>query len=164
MLGWHQDMSQEFPIIEGAYFKDIVDQPRSLFTVGRGSSLAAAGAGALTVKEPDRFHAEGMGGAAFRHGPMKCSTPACSFWFSAAIPGAEAYLPPGGEYLDCHPSCSPLRRLTQSRHRFQCIAPYSYSRPSCYWSRSAAQPKMTLSASRGATSSRPMARSSNCAA
>jgi|SRR5208283_168980 len=44
---------------------------RSLFTVGRGSSLAAAGTGALIIKESDRFHAEGMSSAAFRHGPLE---------------------------------------------------------------------------------------------
>jgi glucosamine--fructose-6-phosphate aminotransferase (isomerizing) len=44
---------------------------RSLFTVGRGSSLAAVGTGALIVKESDRFHAEGLSSAAFRHGPME---------------------------------------------------------------------------------------------
>jgi glucosamine--fructose-6-phosphate aminotransferase (isomerizing) len=44
---------------------------RSMFMVGRGSSLATVGTGALTVKESDRFHAEGMSSAAFRHGPME---------------------------------------------------------------------------------------------
>ncbi len=44
---------------------------RHLFLVGRGSSLAAVGTGALTVKESDHFHAEGMSSAAFRHGPLE---------------------------------------------------------------------------------------------
>lgn len=44
---------------------------RDLFMVGRGASLAAVGTGALTVKESDHFHAEGMSGAAFRHGPFE---------------------------------------------------------------------------------------------
>ena len=44
---------------------------RDLFLVGRGSSLAAVGAGALIVKEADHFHAEGMSSAAFRHGPFE---------------------------------------------------------------------------------------------
>jgi len=44
---------------------------RHLFLVGRGSSLAAVGTGALIVKESDRFHAEGMSSAAFRHGPFE---------------------------------------------------------------------------------------------
>jgi glutamine---fructose-6-phosphate transaminase (isomerizing) len=44
---------------------------RNLFLVGRGASLAAAGTGALIVKESDHFHAEGMSSAAFRHGPLE---------------------------------------------------------------------------------------------
>jgi glutamine---fructose-6-phosphate transaminase (isomerizing) len=44
---------------------------RHLFLVGRGSSLAAVGTGALIVKEADHFHAEGMSSAAFRHGPCE---------------------------------------------------------------------------------------------
>jgi len=42
-----------------------------LFLVGRGPSLAAVGTGALTIKESDHFHAEGMSSAAFRHGPFE---------------------------------------------------------------------------------------------
>lgn len=42
-----------------------------LFIVGRGSSLAAVSTGALTIKESDHFHAEGMSSAAFRHGPFE---------------------------------------------------------------------------------------------
>jgi glucosamine--fructose-6-phosphate aminotransferase (isomerizing) len=42
-----------------------------LFLVGRGESLAAAQAGALTIKESTHFHAEGMSSAAFRHGPFE---------------------------------------------------------------------------------------------
>lgn len=44
---------------------------RHLFLVGRGSSLAAVGTGALIVKESDHFHAEGMSSASFRHGPFE---------------------------------------------------------------------------------------------
>jgi len=44
---------------------------RNLFLVGRGPSLAAVGTGALTIKESDHFHAEGMSSAAFRHGPFE---------------------------------------------------------------------------------------------
>lgn len=44
---------------------------RQLFLVGRGSSLAAVGTGALIVKESDRFASEGMSSAAFRHGPLE---------------------------------------------------------------------------------------------
>jgi glucosamine--fructose-6-phosphate aminotransferase (isomerizing) len=46
---------------------------RHVFFAGRGSSLAAVGAGALIVKESARFHAEGMSSAAFRHGPIEMS-------------------------------------------------------------------------------------------
>ena len=42
-----------------------------LFIVGRGASLAAVGTGALTIKESDHVHAEGMSSAAFRHGPFE---------------------------------------------------------------------------------------------
>jgi glutamine---fructose-6-phosphate transaminase (isomerizing) len=48
---------------------------RHLFLVGRGSSLAAVGTGALMVKESDHFHAEGMSSAAFRHGPFEMLSP-----------------------------------------------------------------------------------------
>ena len=39
--------------------------------VGRGASLAAAGTGALIIKEAAHLHAEGMSSAAFRHGPLE---------------------------------------------------------------------------------------------
>jgi glucosamine--fructose-6-phosphate aminotransferase (isomerizing) len=42
-----------------------------LFIVGRGSSLAAVGTGALIIKESDHVHAEGMSSAALRHGPFE---------------------------------------------------------------------------------------------
>lgn len=44
---------------------------RHLFLAGRGRSLAAAGTGALIIKESARFPAEGMSSAALRHGPME---------------------------------------------------------------------------------------------
>ena len=44
---------------------------RDLFLVGRGTSLAAVGTGALITKESALFHAEGMSSAAFRHGPFE---------------------------------------------------------------------------------------------
>lgn len=50
---------------------ELLNGIRHLFLVGRGSSLAAAGTGALIVKESDHFHAEGMSSAAFRHGPFE---------------------------------------------------------------------------------------------
>ena len=44
---------------------------RHLYLLGRGSSMAAACAGALIIKEAARFGAEGMNSAAFRHGPLE---------------------------------------------------------------------------------------------
>jgi glucosamine--fructose-6-phosphate aminotransferase (isomerizing) len=42
-----------------------------LFITGRGPSLPAAGIGGMLMKETAHFHAEGMGSAAFRHGPFE---------------------------------------------------------------------------------------------
>lgn len=42
-----------------------------VFLCGRGESLAAAGAGALIIKEAAHTHAEGLSSAAFRHGPVE---------------------------------------------------------------------------------------------
>ena len=50
---------------------EVLKNTRHLFLVGRGSSLASVGTGALIVKESDHFHAEGMSSAAFRHGPVE---------------------------------------------------------------------------------------------
>jgi glucosamine--fructose-6-phosphate aminotransferase (isomerizing) len=50
---------------------DLLRDVRDIFLVGRGSSLAAACTGALTIKESDHFHAEGMSSSAFRHGPFE---------------------------------------------------------------------------------------------
>jgi glucosamine--fructose-6-phosphate aminotransferase (isomerizing) len=44
---------------------------RHLFITGRGSSLPAAGIGGMLMKETAHFHSEGMGSAAFRHGPFE---------------------------------------------------------------------------------------------
>lgn len=46
-----------------------------LFFVGRGPSLATAGAAGLLIKESTRRPAEGMSAAAFRHGPIEMSGP-----------------------------------------------------------------------------------------
>ncbi len=54
-----------------AILADQLRRIRHLFLVGRGTSLAAVGTGALIVKESDHFHAEGMSSAAFRHGPFE---------------------------------------------------------------------------------------------
>ena len=43
----------------------------NIFLLGRGDSVAAAGAGGLIVKEAAHFHAEGMSCGAFRHGPFE---------------------------------------------------------------------------------------------
>lgn len=48
---------------------------RHLFLLGRGASLAAAGTGALILKESTRFHAEGMSCPSFRHGPLEMVAP-----------------------------------------------------------------------------------------
>jgi len=50
---------------------EVLKSTRNLFLVGRGSSLATVGAGALIIKESAHFHAEGMSSAAFRHGPVE---------------------------------------------------------------------------------------------
>jgi glutamine---fructose-6-phosphate transaminase (isomerizing) len=60
---------------------------RQLFLLGRGASLAAARSGALIVKESARFHAEGMSGAAFRHGPFEMLS---AETFAVVYAGAEA--------------------------------------------------------------------------
>lgn len=46
-----------------------------LFITGRGPSLATAGTAGLTLKESTRFAVEGMGCAAFRHGPFEVISP-----------------------------------------------------------------------------------------
>ncbi len=50
---------------------DCLQNTRHLILAGRGASLASAGTGGLIVKEAARFPAEGMSGAAFRHGPLE---------------------------------------------------------------------------------------------
>jgi glutamine---fructose-6-phosphate transaminase (isomerizing) len=62
-------------------------QVRHIFLLGRGSSLAAAGEGALIVKESVRLYAEGMSGAAFRHGPLEMVS---AETFAVLFAGAEA--------------------------------------------------------------------------
>jgi glucosamine--fructose-6-phosphate aminotransferase (isomerizing) len=48
---------------------------RYLILTGRGTSLAAAGTGGLTIKESAHFPTEGMSSAAFRHGPLEMASP-----------------------------------------------------------------------------------------
>ncbi len=64
--GYLEDWKMHVETLAGR-LKDVED----LFLVGRGSSLAAVGTGALTIKESDHVHAEGMSSAAFRHGPFE---------------------------------------------------------------------------------------------
>jgi glutamine---fructose-6-phosphate transaminase (isomerizing) len=75
-----EQMNQDCPSVQ-EYLSDwkqhvqslsqLLERMRHLFLVGRGSSLAAVGTGALIVKESDHFHAEGMSSASFRHGPLE---------------------------------------------------------------------------------------------
>jgi glucosamine--fructose-6-phosphate aminotransferase (isomerizing) len=75
-----EELGQAAPAVDAylAHWKDHVQSlsqllkgTRNLFLVGRGSSLAAVGTGALIVKEAAHFHAEAMSSAAFRHGPFE---------------------------------------------------------------------------------------------
>jgi glucosamine--fructose-6-phosphate aminotransferase (isomerizing) len=50
---------------------------RHLFITGRGISLPAAGIGGMLMKETAHFHAEGLGSAAFRHGPFEMLNREC---------------------------------------------------------------------------------------
>jgi len=52
---------------------NLLDGVGALFVTGRGSSMAAAGAGGLILKESAHFNAEGMTCSAFRHGPFEMS-------------------------------------------------------------------------------------------
>ncbi len=54
---------------------ELLDGVRALFVTGRGTSMAAAGLGGLTLKESAHFHAEGMTCSAFRHGPFEMVGP-----------------------------------------------------------------------------------------
>ncbi|MGA9414126.1 MAG: SIS domain-containing protein, partial [Terriglobales bacterium] len=74
-----------------------IGQVRDLFLLGRGASLAAAGEGALIVKESVRLHAEGMSGAAFRHGPLEMVN---GETFAVVFAGAETTRPLQARLLD----------------------------------------------------------------
>jgi len=67
-----------------------VERVRHLFLLGRGASLAAAGEGALIIKESVRVHAEGMSSAAFRHGPLEMIN---GETFAVVFAGAETTRP-----------------------------------------------------------------------
>lgn len=66
LTGWESKVSTLVKLLDGV---------RALFVTGRGSSVAAAGAAGLTLKESAHFHAEGMTCSAFRHGPFEMSGP-----------------------------------------------------------------------------------------
>jgi glutamine---fructose-6-phosphate transaminase (isomerizing) len=54
-----------------AWLADRLEGVRAVYYVGRGPSLAAAGAAGLITKEATHRPAEGLSSAAFRHGPME---------------------------------------------------------------------------------------------
>ena len=59
---WREHAASLAPLLSGT---------RSVYYVGRGPSLAAAGSAGLITKEAAHVPAEGMSSAAFRHGPME---------------------------------------------------------------------------------------------
>jgi glucosamine--fructose-6-phosphate aminotransferase (isomerizing) len=62
LTGWEAKAGMLIDLLEGV---------RLVFVMGRGASLAAAGAGGLILKESAHIQAEGMTCAAFRHGPIE---------------------------------------------------------------------------------------------
>ncbi len=75
-----KELETAAPAVEGylgawrTHVEQLAERLRGIedvFVVGRGASLAAVGTGALTIKESDHVHAEGMSCAAFRHGPFE---------------------------------------------------------------------------------------------
>lgn len=74
-----------------------IGRVRHLFLLGRGASLAATGEGALIVKESVRLHAEGMSGAAFRHGPLEMVD---GDTFAVVFAGAKTTRPLQARLLD----------------------------------------------------------------
>jgi glucosamine--fructose-6-phosphate aminotransferase (isomerizing) len=75
---WQEHVRAMDPLLEGI---------RDLFYLGRGPSLAAAGTAGLITKESTHRHAEGMGSAAFRHGPFEMMHPGL---FAAVFEGDPA--------------------------------------------------------------------------
>jgi len=59
---WHTHVDALIGKLEGV---------QHLFITGRGSSLVGAGVGGMMMKEAAHFGSEGMGSAAFRHGPFE---------------------------------------------------------------------------------------------
>jgi glutamine---fructose-6-phosphate transaminase (isomerizing) len=66
LAAWKDHVESMVPQITGV---------RQLFLVGRGSSLATVGTGALILKESTQYPAEGLSSAAFRHGPFEMVGP-----------------------------------------------------------------------------------------
>jgi glucosamine--fructose-6-phosphate aminotransferase (isomerizing) len=62
-----------------------------LFVLGRGAAGAAAGMGALLLKEATAIHAESMSGAEFRHGPLELAGPGIAAAIVALEPGTIAF-------------------------------------------------------------------------
>lgn len=58
-----------------ALANELLPGVQQFFVLGRGSSLASCGTGALIMKESTRSFAEGMSSAAFRHGPLEVVSP-----------------------------------------------------------------------------------------
>ncbi|SMD20503.1 SIS domain-containing protein [Kibdelosporangium aridum] len=50
---------------------DAISTPDALVILARGASLAAAGTGALIIKEAAKYHAEALSTSQFRHGPLE---------------------------------------------------------------------------------------------
>jgi len=66
-LSWWRDHVEDLA--------DVLSATERVFILGRGPSLAAAGAAGLMLKEAARFPAEAMSSAAFRHGPIEMIGP-----------------------------------------------------------------------------------------
>lgn len=81
LAGWEAKVAALADLLEGVH---------ALFTAGRGTSMAAAGAGGLTLKESAHFHAEGMTCSAFRHGPLEMSGPGVFVMVFAGDPRTAA--------------------------------------------------------------------------
>lgn len=67
-----------------------LSETRQLYITGRGSSLAAACAAGLTIKESARFPTEALSSAAFRHGPLEMAGPDTAV---LVLEGTEALAP-----------------------------------------------------------------------
>lgn len=78
-----------------AQLAEKVGVPERLFILGRGASLAAASAAALTLKEASKLNAEGMSAAQFRHGPYEIADARVT----ALILAGEAHTRPFNEKL-----------------------------------------------------------------